>query len=143
MKKPTPPPNIHSCIQPTKCCWHCCELHHAIYYPHQSAPNLLRNARRTGGCRDYRTAGGCFLAELNVKKTNAVCRALYHHPWKRDGLMPFETTARANICGDKVRCAVSRRLFQNTGWRALGVYTVRVSGCDAFDIFISPSFAIQ
>jgi hypothetical protein len=58
-----------------------------------------------------------FLAALNAKKTNATRKALYGRPWKKEGLLPFATTARANLCGGKVTCAVPRRLFQKNGVR--------------------------
>jgi hypothetical protein len=60
-----------------------------------------------------------FLAALNAKITNAACKALYDRPWKKETLFPFATTACANICGGKVRCAVQGGLFQKNWVKSL------------------------
>ena len=68
VKKPTPPPNIHTGLEPAKRCRQCCKPHHAIYYRHKTVPNRLRQLGRSGVCRQSGAAGGCFCGCPNAEK---------------------------------------------------------------------------
>jgi hypothetical protein len=77
--------------------------------------NLQNAANHTKPCAvGKQSARHSTLTALNGTKTNAACKALYDRPWKKEALLPFATTARANICGGKVWFAVPRRLFRKT-----------------------------
>jgi hypothetical protein len=79
VKKPTPPPNIHSCAQPAKCCQQC-------IYTIQFVTRTNRRQTYFGTLLEQVAADNkvrlvdALLAALNAKKTYAACKALYDLP---------------------------------------------------------------